>query len=117
MLWFERRVVEALMRPDLDESTRSSVLAHVELSLRSMPEHLRLGVLGESLLLGAPALAARTAGRFDPATLDRRVAGWRTSRIDLVRQYVRLLGSLVLFAEEEHAHPDDERSPDAGRPG
>lgn len=111
MLWFERRVVEALMRPDLPEAGRRAVFEHVELSLRSMPEHLRLGVLGESILLGAPALAARAANRFDEQALRRRVDRWRTSRIDLIRQYVRLLGSLVLFAEEEHTDSTDDPNP------
>jgi hypothetical protein len=29
----------------------------------------------------------------------------RTSRVDVIRQYVRLLQSLVLFAENEFASP------------
>mgnify|MGYP003334263327 CR=1 FL=1 len=117
MLWFERRVVEALMRPGLAEPVREAVVAHVELSLRAMPEHLRLGVLGESVLLGLPAVAARATGHFDQGGLARRVDRWREHPIDLVRQYVRLLGSLVLFAEEEYGAPTgDSAAPTEVRP-
>ena len=48
----------------------------------------------------------------DGSDLRSRVDGWRTSRIDLIRQYVRLLGSLVLFAEEEYG----EAAADGGAP-
>lgn len=102
VLGFERRVVEALMRPDLPESVRRAVVEHVDLSLRAMPEHLRLGVVGESILLGFSERVGRGFGPADAETLRGRVDAWRTSRIDLIRQYVRLLGSLVLFAEEEY---------------
>ena len=71
-----------------------------------MPEHLRLGVAAESIVFGA-LVVARTAGARPPRRRPaaRRVDGWRTSRIDPIRQYVRLLASLVLFAENELA-PD-----------
>lgn len=105
------------MRPDSPEATRTAVVEHVELSLRAMPEHLRLGVLGESILLGTPSLLERMRGRFDAAALRRRVDGWRTSRIDLVRQYVRLLGSLVLFAEEEQNEAPGGTGPTDEGPG
>jgi len=99
MLAYERRVVAALVAP-LDPSLREPVTAYVEGSLRAMPEHLRAGVMGESLLFGGWSWARRrrSAGAGDPvaelATLER-------SPIGLVRQYVRLLRSLVLFAQYE----------------
>jgi hypothetical protein len=63
-----------------------------------MPEHLRAGVVAESLLLGTWDRARRrgSPGAVDLDPLER-------SRIDVVRQYVRLLRSLVLFAENELA--------------
>jgi|SRR4051812_45121206 hypothetical protein len=101
MLWFERQVVGALMSPTLDEQGRAVVERYVDETLSAMPEHLRLGVAGESLLFGAgPWLRARR-GRLDPDNMRQRIQSWRTSRIDLIRQYVRLLQSLVLFAENE----------------
>jgi len=101
MLWFERQVVGALMSPSLDERGRGVVERYVDETLRAMPEHLRLGVAGESVLFGAvPWLRARRRG-LDENDMRRRIDGWRTSSIDLVRQYVRLLQSLVLFAENE----------------
>jgi hypothetical protein len=100
MLWFERQVVGALMSPTLDASGRAVVEQYVDETLRAMPEHLRLGVIGESCLFGAvPWLRARTGQA--PDDMRSRIERWSNSRIDVVRQYVRLLHSLVLFAENE----------------
>jgi hypothetical protein len=101
MLWFERQVVEHLLRPDLDERSRAEVEHYVDSALRVMPEHLRAGVALESLAFGAWPSLQRAVGRLDPTTVDRAVERCRTSRIDVVRQYIRLLESLVLFAENE----------------
>jgi len=96
---FERRVVACLTRTS-DPERRAAVAAHVEGCLASMPEHLRAGVLGESLALGT-WLRLRGAGRLDDDTLRARLAAWEHHPVDVVRQYVRLMGSLVLFAEVE----------------
>jgi hypothetical protein len=103
VLWFERQLVRSLMDPQLGAPARAEVEAYVDGTLRSMPEHLRAGVAAESLLLGTPARLAQLTGRFDAARLRTRADGWKNSRIDLVRQYVRLVQSLVLFAENELA--------------
>ena len=103
MLWFERQVVGALMSSTLDDSARAAVESYVDSTLRSMPEHLRAGVVAESLLFGARPRLAHALGRTDRAGLRARIDSWSTSRIDFVRQYVRLLHSLVLFAENELA--------------
>ena len=107
MLWFERQVVSTLMSPNLDAGTRSAVEAYVSTTLHSMPEHLRAGVAAETLVLGGRSWLEHRLGRFDPRRLPARIDRWRTSKIDPIRQYVRLLHSLVLFAENEFA-------PDAG---
>lgn len=101
MLWFEREVVSTLVNPTLDDQQRSAVEAYVDESLRAMPEHLRAGVVAESLVFGAWPRVQRRLGRLDRAALDARVNRWKSSRFDLIRQYVRLLQSLVLFAEHE----------------
>ena len=103
MLWFERQVVGALMSPALDPPAREAVESYVDETLRSMPEYLRAGVLGESILFGAGPRFAHAFGRLDPADLRARIDRWKTSPIDFVLQYVRLLQSLVLFAENELA--------------
>jgi hypothetical protein len=103
VLWFERQVVGALMSSTLDDRARRAVESYVDDTLRSMPEHLRLGVFGESLLFGARPYVAHALGRDDNAHLVSRIERWRHSKIDFVRQYVRLLHSLVLFAENELA--------------
>ena len=100
MLWFERQVVGALMSPTLDEPDRAAVERYVDETLHVMPEHLRLGVLGETCLFGAlPWVRARLG--HAPDDMRERIDWWRESPIDLVRQYERLLQSLVLFAENE----------------
>jgi hypothetical protein len=87
MLDFERRVTASLTTTT-DPRVRDGVDAFVAGSLGDMPEHLRLGVLAQSVLL---------------SLLVRGDIGHRLerSRIPLVPQYVRLFRSLVLFAEQE----------------
>jgi hypothetical protein len=101
VLWFERQVVGTLMDPALDATTRSVVESYVSTTLRSMPEHLRAGVAAESMVLGASSWVEQRIGRLDQGRLRTRVDSWKTSKIDPIRQYVRLLESLVLFAENE----------------
>ena len=103
MLWFEQQVVGALIRPDLDADTRAAVESYVAGTLRSMPEHLRAGVTAETIALGSRSWIEARAGRFDAERLRARLMRWKHSSIDPVRQYVRLLESLVLFAENELA--------------
>jgi hypothetical protein len=91
------------MHPDLDADTRAAVESYVSGTLHSMPEHLRAGVLAESLALGSRSWIELRAGRFDRDRLHARLTRWKHSSIDPIRQYVRLLESLVLFAENELA--------------
>jgi hypothetical protein len=100
MLWLERRVVSTLTR-DIDARFRPQVTAYVDAALRSMPEYLRAGVAAESLLLGIVPRALDALGRLDDDSLQRGLELLERSPIDPVRQYVRLLSSLVLFAQEE----------------
>ena len=97
MLGFERRVVAGLVTAT-DPERRAAIESFVDRTLRSMPEHLRAGVAAESILLGAWD-GLRRRGRPEPVDL----AALDGSRIDVVRQYVRLLRGLVLFAECELA--------------
>jgi hypothetical protein len=98
VLGFERRVVASLVA-DLDPELRAPVVRYVDSSLRALPEHLRAGVLAESLLLGAwDRLAAR---RGDGTGVS--LVSLEASPIGPVRQWVRLMTSLVLFAEHELA--------------
>ncbi len=105
MLWFERKVVGTLMSPTLDAVTRSAIESYVATTLHSMPEHLRAGVAAETIVLGSWSWLEDRVGRFDERRVRARIARWKASKIDPVRQYVRLLESLVLFAENELA-PD-----------
>jgi hypothetical protein len=101
MLAFERDVVASLVTSP-EPALRSAVVASVDRSLRSMPEHLRAAVAAESLVLGAWVRAVRSigTGRDD---LAAQLDGWEASRVGPIRQYVRLFRSLVLFAECELA--------------
>ena len=105
MLWFEREVVGALTESP-DQPLRSSVESFVDGSLRDMPEHLRAGVAAESVLLGTYVAALRRAGRLpegDARALAAQLDRWEVSRIGVLRQYVRMMKSLVYFAENELA--------------
>ena len=89
------------MGPSLPPDARAEVMSYVDQTLRAMPEHLRAGVAAESILFGAGPWLAHALGRSGTAAVTRRVERWTTSRFDPLRQYVRLLHSLVLFAEHE----------------
>ena len=108
MLWFEREVVGALTESP-DQPLRSSVESFVDGSLRDMPEHLRAGVAGETVLLGTYVAALRATGRLpsgDGEALLHHLDSWETSRISVLRTYVRMMKSLVVFAENEYATGD-----------
>jgi hypothetical protein len=96
MLDFERELVATLVTTT-DPGLRRNVEAFVEGSLDDMPEFLRLGVLAETAAFSI--LARFRRGR----DLRRLVDLLDRSPIPLVRQYVRLFRSLVLFAEQELA--------------
>ncbi|HEX6166531.1 MAG TPA: hypothetical protein VFZ30_07080 [Acidimicrobiales bacterium] len=105
MLWFEREVVGALTG-STDQPLRSSVEAFVDGTLRDWPEHLRLGVAGESVLLGAYVAVLRRTGRLAPGDregLAHLIEGWESSPVGLLRSYVRAMKSLVVMAEHELA--------------
>src|SRR5688572_17870106 len=95
MLDFERRVVASLISSG-DPALRADVEAFVDGSLGAMPEHLRAGVAVESIVLGAYA-------RIRSLDTARLIEAFDRSPLAPVRQYVRLLRSLVLFAEQELA--------------
>ena len=99
MVPFERRVVDVLVRTS-DPTLRSAVVEYVEGCLDAMPAHLRAGVLAESLALGTWSRLRSLTGDPD-AVLASQLVAWEHHPVDVVRQYVRLLGSLVLFAEVE----------------
>lgn len=99
MIPFERWVVSSLTTTS-DPELRHGVADFVDGSLRAMPTHLRAGVLGESVILGT-WVKIRSWGRRDDAVLQARLAAWEAHPVDLIRQYVRVFGSLVLFAEIE----------------
>ena len=95
MLDFERELVAALSSSS-EARLRPEIAAFVEGSLDDMPEFLRLGVVVESLAFSVLAKVRR-------GSLPALVEILESSPISLVRQYVRLFRSLVLFAEQELA--------------
>lgn len=98
MLWLERQVV-ATLTADVDPGRRAAIASYVDGVLRAMPEHLRLGVAGESVVLGTGAWIADRLG--SRGSFGDRIDAWEHSRIGVIRQYVRLFSSLVIFANEE----------------
>ena len=108
MLWFEREVVGALIDPrSSDPEARSRSRRSSTARCATCPSTCALGVVGESVLLGTYAGALR-ADRPAPGRRCRRPwpscsTGGRRARIGVLRQYVRMMKSLVLFAENELA--------------
>lgn len=105
MLWLERRVVDTLVQAS-DRDRRAAIVAYVDDALKVMPELIRAGVAAESLLLGAWPALRHAAGRLNARQLETQVDRWEHSNVGLIRQYVRALHSLVLFAEHELATGD-----------
>ena len=101
MLWLEDRVVGALAGDD-DARTGGAISSFVRSSLGAMPQHLRLGVAVESLGLGA-WVRLRHGRDPGPAAIRHSMASWEQHPIGVVRQYPRLLSSLVIFAQQELA--------------
>ena len=108
MLWLELQHV-ATLSETVEQDRRPAVADYVDGVLRAMPEHLRLGVAGESVVLGAGAWVADRLG--SSRSFASRIEGWEHSRVGPIRQYVRLLSSLVIFSSEELAPASTDRSP------
>jgi hypothetical protein len=103
MLWLERRVVAQLISPTVSPAERPAIEDYVGGALRAMPDHLRFGVALESIAFGALVRLEEALGGASASRLERHLEHWNASRISVVRQYVRMLRSLVLFAENELA--------------
>jgi hypothetical protein len=99
MFWLEGRVVTALAGDD-DQRTGGAITTFVDTSLAAMPQHLRLGVALESVGLGM-WVRLRHGPDPDPAAIRRSMTGWEHHPVGVVRQYPRLMSSLVLFAQHE----------------
>lgn len=99
MLGFERRVVTAMLTAE-DPRQRSLTVDHVDGALAALPELIRFGVAAETVALDTWYRIRSLAGTVDDRAL---VASLESNPIGLVRQYVRLLRSLVLFSEQEAA--------------
>jgi hypothetical protein len=100
MLWLEREVVASLSA-DVDPAHRAAIEAYVEGVLSDMPDHLRLGVAGESVVLGTGIRLARMVG--SRRSLQDWLDLFERNPIGPIRQYARLLSSLTIFAIEELA--------------
>jgi len=107
VLSYERQVVDALIGSD-DPARRQAVADYVGATLAAMPELIRAGIAGETVLLTTWS-AARRRGR--PLVPPDELAWLDGHPIGLVRQWVRALRSLVLLAEQEMLAADH-----AGRP-
>ena len=93
---FHRALAEVVFDEDVPELSerRSDVVDFTVAQIASMPPHLRLGIDGVAHLL-----AARSGARPTPALASR----WAQSRLQPIRQYLRLVRSFVLFGGGELA--------------
>jgi len=104
MLWFDRQVVRALAQ-DADPGQLAAIETYVDGALRAMPEHIRLGVAAESVALGGWSKVDGLRRRSGGAAPGPRLGPLESSPIGPVRQYVRLIKSLVIFAQHEQPEP------------
>lgn len=100
MASFRSRVIDALLAP-LDPVQRGPAEQFVYGSLADLPEHLGLGIAGASVLLEVVTRATHRGRIPDQETLRALVATWASHPFTPVRQYARMLSSLVLFADQE----------------
>lgn len=96
---FERRIMSSMVS-EADPQQRAAITTYVDGALRALPEHIRVGVAAESVLLRGWAAGRRIVTRRKESG-DELLDRLERSPIGLVRQYPRLLRSLVLFAEQE----------------
>ncbi len=98
---FERRAVALLARGGRGPARTEAIEAYVGETLRLMPDHLRLGVALESAVFGTVEAVGRAVGLVDDDRLRDLLERCESSSITPLRQYVRLLRSLTLYAGEE----------------
>jgi hypothetical protein len=99
VLWLEERIVDVLTA-DQAPDRRREIERYVDGSLDAMPAVLRLGVGAISIALGVPTRVASLVTKGQTATAYA-IRACAKSRIDILRQYERLLNSLVVFAALE----------------
>ena len=97
---FRTRIIEALLEP-LDPTQRGTVEAFIAGSLGDLPQHLRIGLALDSVLLEALTRATHGGRIPDKAVLRELVAQWEANPFTPIRQYARLVSSLVLFGDQE----------------
>lgn len=112
MLAFERRMVGALLSAE-DPTMRRAVIDYVDGTLAAMPEVVRAGIAGETVVLAAWARARAATRR--PSSPVEQLTWLDAHPVGLVRQWVRALRSLVLFAENEMADDEPDPAPAAAR--
>ncbi len=97
---FTDRIVDALLAP-LDPVQRGPAEAFVHGSLDDLPQHLGIGIALDSVLLEAWTRLTHRGRIPDDATLRALIARWESNPLTPIRQYARMLSSLVLFADQE----------------
>ena len=98
MFRYERKVVAALLTTP-DPVQRQEVIAFVGGALGAMPEFLRLGIAALTVGLTAWDALRRLVGAGRSGTDE--VVWLKGHGLGVVRQWVRALQTLVLFAENE----------------
>lgn len=103
---FKSRIIDALLAP-LEPTQRGATEAFIAGSLADLPQHLKIGIAVDSMLLEALTRATHGGRIPDDETLRELITTWESNPLTPIRQYARLLSSLVLFADQE-TRPDTE---------
>lgn len=97
---FRTRIIDALLEP-LSPTQRGRAEAFITGSLADLPQHLKIGLALDSVLLEALTRAGHGGRVPDNAALRTLVGDWERHPLTPIRQYARLVSSLVLFADQE----------------
>ncbi|HET8930670.1 MAG TPA: hypothetical protein VFN21_08440 [Acidimicrobiales bacterium] len=97
---FKSRIIDALVTP-LEPTQRGATEAFIAGSLTDLPQHLKIGIAVDSVLLEVLTRATHGGRIPDDEALRKLVATWESNPLTPIRQYARLLSSLVLFADQE----------------
>lgn len=104
---FRNRIIDALLAP-LDPTQRGATEAFIAGSLADLPQHLKIGIALDSVLLEAVTRVTHGGRIPDDEVLRELIARWESNPLTPIRQYARLLSSLVLFADQETLPADRE---------
>lgn len=85
----------------IDLTRKAAVENFVAGSIADLPQHLRLGIIADSILLESITRFTHRGKIPDSESLRALMESWESNPFTPIRQYARLFTSLTLFADQE----------------